>query len=104
MNNPYLTLGISADAADAEIRQAYLEGIRNFPPDQHPTRFQQIVQAYEAVRDEASRLNYYLFSREIPGATPGDTLAAFCAVAPVPVPLPFEDMKAYLRACTATTT
>jgi curved DNA-binding protein CbpA len=102
MNNPYLILRVPPEAGDAEIRRAYLDGVREFPPEREPERFQAIARAYELIRDEPARLRYYLFHREPPGATPGETFANFCAAALVPQPLPFEEMKAFLRACSTT--
>lgn len=103
MMNPYLTLGVRSDADDSEIRHAYLEGIRNCPPEHDPARFQAITQAYEQIRDPSSRLKRYLFRRDLPGHTPAETFTNFCAAAPVPAPLPFEEMKAFLRSCSTTT-
>jgi curved DNA-binding protein CbpA len=99
MNNPYLVLRVTPDSTDAEIRRAYLDGVREFPPERDPERFQAIAQAYELIRDEPARLRYYLFNHELPGGTPAETFANYCAAAPVPKPLPFEEMKAFLRAC-----
>jgi len=98
--NPYLVLGLSPEAGDAEIRRAYLEAIREFPPEREPEQFQAISQAYEKIRDEKSRLNYILFSRESPGSTPFEVFLKFCAASGKEKPLDFEKMKALLRSCT----
>jgi len=66
--NPYLILGVLPGASDAEIRSAYLDAIRKFPPEREPERFQTISNAYEQIKDEKSRLNYRLFDRVPPGA------------------------------------
>jgi curved DNA-binding protein CbpA len=100
--NPYLILRVSPRASDAEIRRAYLEGIRKFPPEREPERFQAISRAYEQIRDERSRLNYLLFDRTPSGATPSEVFVEFCAAGPVEKPLDFEAMKAFLRSCTTT--
>ena len=100
--NPYLVLRVSPRAGDAEIRRAYLDAIRKFPPEREPERFQIISRAYEQIRDERSRLKYLLFDRTPAGATPSEAFAEFCAAAPVPQPLDFETMKAFLRSCTTT--
>src|SRR4051812_22747226 len=102
MNNPYLILRVTPDAGDAEIRKAYLDGVRASPPEREPERFQAIARAYELIRDEPARLRYYLFKRDLPAATPVETFAEYCAAAPAPKPLPFEEMKAFLRACSTT--
>lgn len=100
--NPYLILRALPSASDAEIRRAYLDAIRKFPPESEPERFQTISHAYEQIRDEKSRLNYLLFDRVSPGATPFEVFQKFCAASPVEKPLDFEAMKAFLRSCTKT--
>ena len=97
--NPYLLLQVSTHADDAEIRRAYLDGIRQFPPEHAPEKFQALSRAYELIRDEPSRINHRLFHREAPGATPFEVLANYCAVAPRPKPLHFAATQAFLRSC-----
>jgi len=98
--NPYLILRLSPSAGDAEIRRAYLDAIRDFPPEREPQQFQAISQAYEQIRNEKSRLNYVLFNRESPGGTPFEVFLKFCAASGMKKPLDFEGMKAFLRSCT----
>ncbi len=64
MNDPYEALGLSPDAAEAEIRRRYLELVREFPPDRSPERFAAVHAAYEALRDPARRLQAQLFQDE----------------------------------------
>ena len=54
---PYLVLGLSPSATQEEIRQRYLELIRTHPPSRDAERFQQISAAYEAVKDERTRIS-----------------------------------------------
>lgn len=63
MKTPYDILGISADADDDAIKQAYLQQIKSHPPDRAPHRFQAIQQAYQAIKDHKSRLNHALFTQ-----------------------------------------
>jgi curved DNA-binding protein CbpA len=100
--NPYLILGVQPRAGDLEIRRAYLDAIRKFPPEHEPEHFQTISHAYEQIRDEKSRLNYLLFDRASSGTTPFEVLTNYCAVSPVQKPLDFEAMKEFLRSCTTT--
>jgi curved DNA-binding protein CbpA len=64
MSDPYEIFGLTADAGEAEIRQRYLELVRQFPPDQAPERFAAVHAAYEALRDPARRLHAQLFMLE----------------------------------------
>jgi curved DNA-binding protein CbpA len=64
MNDPYEIFGLTADAGEAEIRQRYLELVRQFPPDQAPERFAAVHAAYEALRDPARRLHDQIFQFE----------------------------------------
>jgi curved DNA-binding protein CbpA len=100
--NPFLILRVSPGAGDPEIRRAYLEAIRKFPPESEPERFQAISHAYEQIRDEKSRLKYLLFDRVTSGTTPLEVFAKFSAAAPMDKPLDFEAMKEFLRSCTTT--
>lgn len=61
MTSPYQTLGVSEQATDADIKQAYLQRVKDSPPDRDQQRFQRIQQAYEAIKDSDSRLRYGLF-------------------------------------------
>jgi curved DNA-binding protein CbpA len=61
MSDPYEIFGLTADAGEAEIRQRYLELVRQFPPDQAPERFAAVHTAYEALRDPARRLRDQIF-------------------------------------------
>ncbi|WP_341326187.1 J domain-containing protein [Methylotuvimicrobium sp. KM2] len=61
MTTPYQILGVSEHANDTEIKQAYLNLVKENPPDRDQERFQQIQQAYETIKDSDSRLNLKLF-------------------------------------------
>jgi len=62
MQTPYQILNISSTATDAEIKQAYLQQVKNNPPERDQQLFQLIHQAYLAIKDHKSRLNYELFT------------------------------------------
>jgi curved DNA-binding protein CbpA len=61
MKTPYEILEISTLADDGEIKQAYLQKVKQFPPDHHHEMFQQIQTAYQAIKDQKSRIAYDLF-------------------------------------------
>ncbi len=52
----YLTLGVSPDASDQEIRARYLELVRRYTPEKDPRRFQEISEAFEQTKDLRARL------------------------------------------------
>jgi DnaJ domain len=58
--DPYLTLGVPNTSDDAAIRAAYLKLTVQFPPEQHPERFEQIRTAYETIRTLQARALYAL--------------------------------------------
>ena len=57
----YLVLGLAPTASPKDVRKRYLELIRSHPPSQDPKRSQQIVAAYEALKDDRSRMESLLF-------------------------------------------
>ena len=48
-------LGVSAQATDAELRAAYVEKVRQHPPDRDPDAFERIRDAYNRLRDPRVR-------------------------------------------------
>ena len=61
MNDPYEQLGLAASADEKEIRQRYLELVRQFPPDRAPEKFAEIRAAYDALRDPIKLLEDRIF-------------------------------------------
>ncbi len=64
MTDPYEILGVSRDAAQPEIRKAYLRLAKKSHPDLHPgdkaaeARFKTIAAAYDIVGDEKKRARF----------------------------------------------
>lgn len=56
--NFYERLGVSPDAAREEIKLAYVEAVREYPPERHPDQFQRIREAFETLYDPESRSEY----------------------------------------------
>jgi hypothetical protein len=61
MTDPFLTLGLSADADEASVRRRYLELVRENPPEKCPERFAEIREAYEQLRDPVTMLRGEIF-------------------------------------------
>jgi DnaJ-class molecular chaperone len=62
MKSSFETLGVAIDATDVEIKQAYLQKVKDNPPDRDQERFQLIYAAYASIKDEKSRISYALFT------------------------------------------
>lgn len=100
--SPYTVLGVAQSANDAEIRQAYLDGVRTHTPERDPDRFQALTNAYQKVATPRARLEYFLLDEFSDGATPVGALAAYCGQLPIPEPLKPEAMLHHLRECSKT--
>jgi hypothetical protein len=68
----YLTLGLEEGATDKQIREGYLELIKIHTPEMDAQRFQDITEAYEAIKDRRARI----YSRIFAGRDTGDVEAA----------------------------
>ena len=66
MLNPFAVLGVAETADDDAIKKAYLQRVRESPPERDPERFQLIRAAYEAIKTRPDRLRYRLFGQESP--------------------------------------
>ena len=62
MQIPYEVLGVDVNANDVEIKQAYLQQVKNNPPDRDNEKFQAIHDAYSSIKDKSSRLKRELFN------------------------------------------
>ncbi len=69
MSDPYLTLGVPVDAADAVIHAAYLAAVKACPPERDLKRFEAVRTAYEAIRTRRKRLAHELFDTSLPTLT-----------------------------------
>ena len=61
MAGPYDVLGVTVDATDEAIRLRYLDLVREYPPERHADRFNQIRAAYEKVKTLQQRIEYRLY-------------------------------------------
>jgi curved DNA-binding protein CbpA len=97
--NPYLVLGVSPDADDRTIRQAYLDRIRVATPERAPRRFQALTAAYRQVQDMTGRRRHILFDGSIPARTLTGAYLNAAVMSPTPGPPSFNALKEMLRSC-----
>lgn len=64
MKTAFELLGIPEDVDDTTVKRAYLKKTKLFPPDKAPEQFQEIRDAYDAIKDQRSRIKYQLFYRQ----------------------------------------
>ena len=55
-------LGIPLNAGEEEIRAAYVQKVKEHPPDRSPEEFEKIRDAYETLRDPRRRMRDMLLS------------------------------------------
>ena len=58
--NPYLVLDLPLEAGDAEVRAAYQDLLRRYPPELRPEGFQLVQEAYEKLRTGRDRWQWRL--------------------------------------------
>lgn len=97
--DPYEILGVSPDADDGTIRNAYLSLVRRFSPDADPEAFKRINWAHEQLKDEKSRLKHYLFNTDSPGDTPFQAFLLHPAGSGKREPMSHDMLKIFLRTC-----
>ena len=68
--DPYVVLGVERDATEAEIKRAYFQLVREYPPEREPEKFQQVRAAYEQVRTPEARSQTDLFLLQPPPHLP----------------------------------
>jgi len=58
--DPFQVLGISPEATDEQVRSAYFQKVREFPPERDPEGFKRIRKAFERVQSEEDRITAIL--------------------------------------------
>jgi DnaJ-class molecular chaperone len=72
--SPWKILGVSLEANDEQIRSAYLEKVKAFPPDRSGDQFQKIRDAYTQLKDHYGRSKWLIW-----GDASDDSLEALLA-------------------------
>jgi len=93
----YEILGINPGADDDRIRKAYLELVRQYPPERAAEQFKEIVEAYESIKSETKRVEYYLFNKEVPVKRPMEAFSFQFQRMTKRTPPSFDKMKELLR-------
>lgn len=70
MKYPYAVLGVPENATPQEIRQAYLELLRKYPPEQAPEKFQELRDAWLLIENDVARARLAVFGLQYPGNKP----------------------------------
>ncbi len=96
---PFLVLGISETADDSDVRKAYLECVRRWPPERDPDRFREINDAYSKIKDERSRTDHLLFDRNTDLKRPFDVITESLKYRDFRKPPVFEKLKEHLKTC-----
>jgi len=59
-------LGVEDNTSDEAVRNAYLQKIREYPPERFPETFKEVRQAFDAIATDKLRMTYRLFSQDTP--------------------------------------
>lgn len=70
VDNPYDVLGLPRQASETDIKRAYFQLVRQFPPERQPEKFRDIRTAYEQLRDPEHRARIDLFLVQPPPLLP----------------------------------
>lgn len=57
----FRVLGLDFTNDDETVRKAYLSKITRFPPEKAPEQYKIVRRAYEMIKSEQKRMEYYLF-------------------------------------------
>jgi curved DNA-binding protein CbpA len=62
-NDPYAVLGLLRGASEREVKRAYFELVRAYPPEENPDAFKRVRLAYEKLRtaDVKAETDLFLF-------------------------------------------
>ena len=99
--DPFLVLNVGLDASDAEVRAAYQALLRRFPPEQRPQQFQQVQEAYQALRTEPERWRWRLLHLEDDHDGPLEALENFARLPGRMRPPGATALRDLVRGCSA---
>jgi curved DNA-binding protein CbpA len=99
MINPYLILNVPLTATDAQIRAAWQRAVQEHPPERDALRFQEVQEAWQALRDARARAAWAVRPREAPAASPADALLLYATRQKNMTPPGATAFRAFLQAC-----
>lgn len=97
--NPFLVLDVPVDATDEQVRAAYQNLLRRFPPEHRPREFQTIQEAYQATRTAADRLRWQLFHLPETRIGPLEALENFARLPGKLKPPGAAALRTFVRGC-----
>ncbi|MEA3333280.1 MAG: DnaJ domain-containing protein [Pseudomonadota bacterium] len=99
MHNPYEILKLVTDCNDEQARRAYLDKIKEFPPEHFPEHFREINDAYELVKNQERRFNYQLMDTDPGAVSPIDTLRQPQTLTGLRQPPSLPVMREFMKQC-----
>jgi hypothetical protein len=101
--SPFLTLDVTPDSTDEEVRAAYTRLLRKYPPEHCPEEFQMIQESATKLRTARDRwLAWFNPSVDEP-KSPLEALQSFQKLPARIRPPGFEAFKSLMRDCCAAT-
>ncbi|MCD6292762.1 MAG: J domain-containing protein [Deltaproteobacteria bacterium] len=99
MHNPYEIFGLEPDCSDAQVRQAYLEKIKEFPPEQFPEEFRVLNETYELIKTRDLRISFFFRDKDPGVKSPIETLCQPRILNHLRQPPPLPVMRKYIKQC-----
>ncbi len=97
--NPFLVLDVPVDTTDEQVRAAYQNLLRRFPPEHKPSEFQIIQEAYQATRTAPDRLRWQLFHVPDERIGPMEAMEKFAHLPGKMKPPGAAPFRTFLRGC-----
>ena len=99
MHDPYEILGLESVCNDSQVRRAYLDRIKEFPPEQLPEQFRIINEAYELVKTKNLRIQFSFLDKDPGVESPIETLRQPQMLKSLRQPPSLPAMQEYLKQC-----